>query len=137
MSNPASPAHGGFDGRPDVKKLQIEEDARALVLQLHGEREAAARQHAKADLVKPDLGPERCGELLPGERIRNAWRIEGDDEAMIGHGLAPCPAVMRCGGGSVKGAASVHGGAFFRISVFFEGRAEGKAVDRHQPLHCG
>ena len=71
--------------RADVKELHVEEDALAVILlQLIGQRQAAAGQHAKADLVETDRIAKPPGKVQPVKRIGN---IEGDDQPVVGAGL--------------------------------------------------
>ena len=73
-------AHGGLDRGADVEQLHVEEDALALfVLQLIGEREAAAGQHPQPDLVEADgiAEPRRQGRG-PGPHSARQGRRSGD-----------------------------------------------------------
>ena len=79
-----NPAHGSLDRGADVKELHVQKDALAVfLLQLIGEREAAAGQHAKPDFVKADGIPQPGGKVEPLHHVRD---IKGNDQAVIGHG---------------------------------------------------
>ena len=73
--------HGGLNGGPDVEELHIEENAlAALFFQLVRQRQTAARQHAKADLVERHGIAKLVGKLEPLKRVRH---VQGHDQAVI------------------------------------------------------
>jgi hypothetical protein len=107
-----------LDGGGDVEELHVEEDALAVVLlELVGQRQAAARQHAEADLVERHRVADPPGHLQSRERVGD---VEGHDEAVVGtwggHGRfsggVRDRAVSRCGGRK-----STSGGVACRMRV--------------------
>ena len=75
--------HGSFDGGANVKQLHVQKDALAVFLfKLICKRQAAACQHAKANLV------EACGVTDAGRKVQSlhyVGHIKGYDQAVIRH----------------------------------------------------
>ena len=77
-------AHRCLDGGADVKKFHVKKDALAMFgLQLIGQRQTAAGQHAKTDLVEADSIAQRFRKLQPRQGIGH---IQRHDKSVIGFG---------------------------------------------------
>jgi len=78
------PAHRLFHCRADIKELHVQKDALAMfLLELIGQPQTATGQHPEADLVEGHVLPQHLAEL---ERLKRVGNIEGDNQAVIGHG---------------------------------------------------
>ena len=80
----SQPAHGIFHGGTDIKQLHVQENALAMFrLELIGQGQTAACQHAQTDFVKRHRVADAFCEL---QTLQGVLNIEGYDQAVIGHG---------------------------------------------------
>ena len=100
MPERRQPTHRRFDRGADVEQLHIQKNPLAvLVLQLIGQRQPAAGQHAQPDLVKVDRIAQGFGQTQALQRIR---QIKGKDQAVVRHGRTPLLFGASCGAFGVK-----------------------------------